>query len=69
MLQLNILSLVGVYRQSAQELADELLEAGLYDYVVTDVHNENMVNKIKAVHLSKKNLKRVEKLVQNNNLL
>lgn len=46
-LQLNLLSIFGHYGENAQKKALELLKAGAYDYVGTDLHTERALELIK----------------------
>lgn len=46
-LQLNLLSIFGHYGENAQKKALELLKAGAYDYVGTDLHSERALELIK----------------------
>lgn len=47
-LQLNLLSIFGHYGENAQKKALELLKAGAYDYVGTDLHSERALELIKC---------------------
>lgn len=67
--QLNLLSLVGVYRQPSEEFSKALLNADMYDFTGTDAHSENMVNMLKSIYLPQKHIKSIEKLIKNNNQL
>lgn len=45
-LQVNLLSLVGHYGKRAQELAEKLIEGGLVDYLGTDAHTPEHLDKL-----------------------
>jgi protein-tyrosine phosphatase len=51
--QLNLLSLSDHYGKSIQKIVMYLLEENLIDFVATDVHNENHVNKLSDLILTK----------------
>ena len=48
-LQLNLLSLTGHYGKEVKNLAVKLLNADLYDFVGTDTHNMNHIEKLKTL--------------------
>lgn len=69
-LQLNLLSIVGLYGEHAKKKSKTLLEKGLYTYVGTDLHNlkrHDQQFNIKAY--SKSELKAIATLIGNNNQL
>lgn len=41
--QLNLLSVVGYYGNEIAEIAEKLLQKGMYDYVGSDVHHKNHI--------------------------
>lgn len=49
-LQLNLLSLTGHYGKEVKDLALKILEAGLYDFVGTDTHNLNHIEKLATLN-------------------
>lgn len=70
LLQLNLLSLAGVYGKPAKEKACELLKEGLYDYVGSDLHRvENVDRMIAAIRLSTKATDQLLRLFENNKQL
>lgn len=67
LLQLNLLSLGGAYGPEANAKAHELLKLGMYDYVGTDLHRINNVERMLAeIRLSKKEREQLEILLENN---
>jgi tyrosine-protein phosphatase YwqE len=48
-LQLNLLSLTGHYGKEVKDLAIRLLDANLYDFVGTDTHNVEHLEKLKTL--------------------
>lgn len=70
LLQLNLLSLGGAYGDLAKDKAHELLKAGMYDYVGTDLHRVDRVEKmIDSIRLSSKERDRLLQLFDNNKQL
>jgi len=55
--QLNILSLGGYYGKSVQKTAHKLLEDGHVDFIGSDVHHMNQLNKLKDLTVSQKTIK------------
>lgn len=68
LLQLNALSLSKHYGASVQKMAFNLLEAGLLDYIGTDTHRLEHLNKIAEIQLSKKKIAKVAVLARNNQI-
>jgi tyrosine-protein phosphatase YwqE len=69
-LQLNLLSIVGLYGEHAKKKGKNLLEKGMYTYVGTDLHNLKRHQQqmgIKA--FSKSELNAIATLIGNNNQL
>ena len=65
--QLNLLSLGGAYGETAKTKALQLLREGLYDYVGTDLHRvDNVERMIQSIRLTKKERERLELLFENN---
>jgi tyrosine-protein phosphatase YwqE len=48
-LQLNLLSLTGHYGKEVKDLAVQLLDANLYDFVGTDTHNIGHIERLKTL--------------------
>lgn len=70
LLQLNLLSLAGAYGDLAKMKALKLLNEGLYDYVGSDLHRiENVDRMIAAIRLSTKETDRLLQLFENNKQL
>lgn len=70
MLQLNLLSLAGAYGDLAKTKARQLLKEGLYDYVGSDLHRVNNVERmIKSIRLSAKEIDLLAGLLENNKQL
>jgi len=61
-MQLNALSLVGIYGSGIKKKAQSWLEQGLYDFVGTDAHNELQLSKLKKIQLNRKALKSWHKI-------
>jgi len=53
-LQLNILSLSGHYGDAARKMGEQLLLANMVDYIGTDAHKPEHLEKIKSLPVSKK---------------
>jgi protein-tyrosine phosphatase len=53
-LQLNALSLMGHYGPAVKEKAQQLLAAGLYDFVATDAHHPGHLQQLQKLTLTKK---------------
>lgn len=53
-LQLNALSLLGHYGLEVKEKAQLILKSGLYDFLATDAHNKENLDKLNSLKLSKK---------------
>lgn len=68
-MQLNLLSLAGVYGIGSLKLSQELLEGGIYDYIGTDIHNPSMVKYVEAMKISDKHIEIIRTLVENNDTL
>ena len=68
--QLNLLSLAGAYGEAAMVKSRYLLKEGMYDYVGSDMHNlDNFRRFLPEIRLSKKNIERLEQLIENNKTL
>ena len=68
--QLNLLSLAGAYGRPAMVKAHYLLKEGMYDYVGSDMHGlGNFERFLPEIRLSKKNMDRLEQLIENNKKL
>lgn len=68
--QLNLLSLAGAYGRPAMVKANYLLKEGMYDYVGSDMHGlGNFKRFFPEIRLSKKNIERLEQLIENNKKL
>ncbi len=63
--QLNLLSTVGYYGPKITEIANELLNKGLIDFVGSDIHHQNHLDAFsKKIRI--KNQKALEKVIANN---
>lgn len=70
MLQLNLLSLAGAYGDLTKTKARQLLKEGLYDYVGSDLHRVNNVERmIKSIRLPAKEIDLLAGLLENNKQL
>lgn len=68
--QLNLLSLAGAYGDPAKMKARDLLNEGMYDYVGSDLHRiENVDRMISDIRLSTKETDRLLQLFENNKQL
>ena len=63
--QLNLLSLGEYYGSDTYSNALKILDAGLFDFVGTDIHNLNQLNALKEMKLSKRVHKKVLPLIYN----
>ena len=52
-MQLNALSLTGLYGALARKKAYEWLRNDVYDFIGTDAHDEDQLERLKALHLNK----------------
>lgn len=59
-LQLNILSLSGYYGSREKEVAEKILNAGLYRFSGTDLHHERHLKRLETMILDKKVIKKIE---------
>ena len=55
-MQLNALSLTGFYGALVRKKAYEYLRKDIYDFIGTDAHNEAQLERLKGLHLNKKDL-------------
>lgn len=68
--QLNILSLSGFYGKEIKDSAERLLDAGMYDFVASDVHRiDSFVDWFKMLRLKPKHVDLIHKLLENNETL
>lgn len=65
-LQLNILSLSGYYGSREKEIANKLLDAGLYRFVGSDLHHNRHLNRIATMILDRKVVDKLENLAWEN---
>lgn len=68
-LQLNMLSLSGHYGSGIQKVAFLLLEKGLLDYIASDTHRIDHIEKLKKIKIKSKHKNLIEKLAENNKML
>lgn len=61
--QLNTLSLTPHYGTTMQKFAYKLLESGMIDYIGSDTHRIQHIEKLKTIKLEKKNLKQVNNVI------
>jgi tyrosine-protein phosphatase YwqE len=65
-----LISLAGAYGKPAKVKAHYLLKEGMYDYVGSDMHGlSNFEHFLPEIRLSKKNIERLEQLIENNKKL
>ena len=68
--QLNLLSLAGAYGEPARLKAHFLLDAGMYDYVGSDMHNlDNFRYFLPKLKLKAKDIDKITQLMENNKRL
>ena len=67
--QLNMLSLSGHYGIGIQKTAFQLLENDKIDYLCSDVHRIDHIEKIKNIKIPRKYLQRIEKAIEKNKVL
>jgi protein-tyrosine phosphatase len=60
-LQLNFLALSGYYGPKERDVANKILDAGLYSFVGTDLHHERHLSRLSNMVLDKKVIKKIEK--------
>ena len=63
--QLNMLALSNHYGSGIQKTAFHLLENDRYDYLSSDTHRMDHLEKLQQIKISKKHLPRIESLVDN----
>lgn len=68
-LQLNMLSLSGHYGSGIQKVAFLLLEKGLLDFIASDTHRIDHIEKLKKIKIKSKHKNLIEKLAENNKML
>ena len=64
--QLNMLSLSGHYGESIKKTAFQLLEENLLDFICSDVHRLDHIEKIRNIRIPKKYLENVKILIEKN---
>ncbi|TBW26436.1 tyrosine-protein phosphatase [Gramella sp. KN1008] len=64
--QLNMLSLSGHYGASIQKTSFYLIEAGLIDFICSDVHKKEHLEKIKTIRIPKKYSEKIKAIIENN---
>ena len=68
--QLNLMSLSGYYGTHARRVGEQLLEAGSYNYIGTDLHHlERYQPMLDSFKLSRRHLDLLAQLIENNNQL
>lgn len=65
--QLNMLSLGDYYGKEISKMAFKLLEAGMIDFIGSDVHNLNQLQALKKIKLSKKTLDMLQPIILKTN--
>lgn len=63
--QLNMLSLIGHYGSSIKNISFKLLEEGMIDFISSDAHKKEHIEKIKTISLKKKHLPVIEGVIEN----
>lgn len=67
--QMNMLSLTSHYGQGIQKMAFELLEAGMVDYISSDAHRLEHLEKITKIKLNKKQAQLIEPVIEKSKAL
>jgi len=67
--QLNMLSLSGHYGVAIQRTAFQLLENNMIDFICSDVHKIDHIEKIQKIRISKKHLVTMKSVINNNKKL
>lgn len=67
--QLNMLSLAGHYGEGVQKISFKLLEEGLIDYICSDVHKIDHIEKVKRIRITNKYSEKLTKVIENNKIL
>ncbi|WP_100611551.1 tyrosine-protein phosphatase [Confluentibacter lentus] len=65
--QLNLLSLGDHYGKSVEKVALNLLDEKLIDFIGSDVHNENHINKITELHVNESSINKLKKIIETTN--
>lgn len=65
--QLNLLSLSEHYGKSTQNTAEYLINESQIDFVGTDTHNMNHVERLSKITFNKKNYDKLNQIIQNTN--
>lgn len=65
--QLNLLSLGDHYGKSVEKAALDLLDKQLIDFIGSDVHNENHINKISELYVNESSINRLKKIIETTN--
>ena len=68
-LQVNMLSLSGHYGKGIQKTAFQLIENDMIDFIASDVHRIDHIEKIKRIKVSKKHLESIEQIVKSSKKL
>ncbi|PKQ44054.1 tyrosine-protein phosphatase [Confluentibacter flavum] len=66
--QLNLLSLGNHYGKSVEKVALNLLDEQLIDFVGSDVHNENHINKITELHVNESSIGKLKTIIGKTNI-
>ncbi len=64
--QLNMLSLSGHYGIGIQKTAFQLIENNMIDFISSDAHKLDHIQKIKEIRISKKHLPLIQKIIKRN---
>lgn len=64
--QMNLLSLSTSYGKQVKKMSNLLFNAGMYDFVGSDIHGLNMLEAIKGIRIPKKDITKLADLAQNN---
>lgn len=68
-LQLNMLSLSNHYGKRIQRTAFQLLENDLIDFIASDIHRMDHIEKLKTIKINSKYLSSIKKIVENSKML
>lgn len=64
-MQLNTLSLTAHYGKHVKKMAEKMLNEHLFDYIATDTHHQDHVEKLSGIKIKTKLLYKIESIVEN----
>lgn len=69
LLQLNILSLAGIYSKEVTQVGEHLIQQSMIDWLGTDLHNEYQLGMLKQLELKSSVVEKIKKLILLNSSL